>query len=113
MTTEERRRRRFSESFRKEQVQLIESGTVSVQEVSRLYQVKPQNVRNWLKKYGAKKLPTPILITSSSEIDRLKELEKENLKLKQIIGDQHVKVLYQEQLIKLAEEKLGRDLKKK
>lgn len=113
MTTEERRRRRFSESFRKEQVQLIESGTVSIAEVSRLYQVRAQNVRNWLKKYGSKKLPEPIVITNSSEINRLKELEKENLKLKQIIGDQQVKVLYQEELIKLAEERLGRNFEKK
>ena len=113
MTTEERRRRRFSEPFRKEQVKLIESGKLSIIEVSRLYQVKAQNVRRWLEKYGKEKLPEMIMIQSSSEINRLKELEKENLKLKQVIGEQQVKLIYQEELLGFAKGLLGKDFEKK
>lgn len=113
MTTEERRRRRFSESFRKEQVCLIEKGKLTVLEVSKLYEVKAQNVRRWLKKYGKQDLPNTILITTSSDYNRLGSLEKEIKNLKQIIGDQRVKLIFQEKLIELAKEKLGNDFEKK
>lgn len=113
MTVEERRRRRFSEEFRKEQVQLIESGKITVQEVSRLFEVKSQNVRAWVKKYGNKGLPPKIVVTSSKDYNRLGQLENEIKRLKELIGDQQVKIVTQEALIKLAEEKLGKDLEKK
>jgi len=113
MTTEERRRRRFSASFRKEQVKLIESGKATIIELSRLYEVRPDNVRKWVKRFGTKKLPEIIIITNSSEIDRLKDLEKENLNLKQIIGEQQVKLIHLEQLTTLAKEQLGDGFEKK
>jgi transposase-like protein len=113
MTIEERRRRRFSEEFRKQQVVLIESGKTTVSEVSKLYEVKTANVRRWLKKYGKKKLPEPILITNADEYGRIKRLEAEVKKLKEIIGDQQVELIVKSELIRLAEEKLGEDLKKK
>ena len=113
MTTEERRRRRFSESFRKEQVGLIESGKLSVKEVSLLYEVKPQNVLLWLKKYGSKELPGRIIVSSSKEYNRISELESEIKRLKEIIGDQQVKLVSQQALIDLTEAKLGMGLEKK
>ena len=113
MTVEERRRRRFSEAFKKEQVKLIESGELEVKEVSRLYEVKPDNVRRWLKKYGTKEIPPTIVISSSTEYDRLGDLEKQILELKQIIGDQQVKLITQSSIIELAEQKLGKGFEKK
>lgn len=113
MTVEERRRRRFSESFRREQVELIESGKATIQEVSLLYHVKVFNVRRWVKRYGKKPLPQPILITNAREIDRMKELEKENRKLYELIGKQQAELLYQKALVKLAKERLGEDFEKK
>src|SRR6056297_3142986 len=113
MTIEERRRRRFSEEFRKEQVVLIESGDTTVSEVSKLYEIKTDNVRRWLKKYGKKKLPEPILISSASEYNRIDNLKKENSHLKQVIGDQQVEMIYLRGLIELAREQLGEDFEKK
>ena len=113
MTVDERRRRRFSEAFRKEQVALIEAGKISVAEVSRLYEVKSQNVRAWLVKYGSKPLPQQVIITNSREYNRLGALEKEIKRLKELIGEQQVKIVTQQALIRLAEEKLGKDLEKK
>lgn len=113
MTVEERRRRRFSEAFRKEQVALIESGKVTIQEVSRMYEVKAQNVRRWLHKYGTKELPKPIVVQSSRDIDRLRELEEENARLKQQLGSERMQVVYLEGLVKLAKERLGQDFEKK
>ena len=113
MTTEERRRRRFSETFRKEQVRLIESGAVSISEVSRLYEVKWDSVSRWVKKYGSKGVPGMLLIQSPKEIDRLRDLEKEVKNLKQIIGDQQVEILYKSKLLAKAKEFLGEDFEKK
>jgi len=113
MTVEERRRRRFSEEFRKDQVARIESGELTIIEVSRLYEVRTLSVRGWIAKYGKRGLPEPIVIRSSKDVDRLKDLEKENMRLKSALGDQHMKVVYLEELVKLAKEALGPDFEKK
>lgn len=113
MTVDERRRRRFSESFRKEQVKLIEAGKISVAEVSRLYEVKRQNVRGWIAKYGIKEMPKQIIVTDSAEYNRLGTMEKEIKRLKEMIGEQQVKIVAQQALIQLAQERLGKDFEKK
>jgi len=113
MTVEERRRRRFTESFKKEQVEKIESGEVTVEEVSRLYEVQRRNVRKWLEKYGLKKIPDQIIISTSKDYNRVKDLEKEVLKLKQIIADQQIELIKTKSIVLLAEEKLGTSFEKK
>lgn len=113
MTTDERRRRRFTTDFRIQQVQLIESGKITIQEVSKLYEVKVDSVQRWLVKFGSKPLPKPIIISDGSEISRLKELEKENKRLLEIIGTQQVELFYQRALVDVAKSKLGEDFEKK
>lgn len=113
MTTDERRRRRFATDFRIQQVQLIESGKITIQEVSKLYEVKVDSIQRWLVKFGSKPLPKPIIISDGSEINRLKELEKENKHLREIIGTQQVEIFYQKALVDLAKTKLGEDFEKK
>lgn len=113
MTTEERRRRRFSEDFRKEQVRLIESGKTTVGEISKLYQVKVSSVSRWLFKYGKKEVPGKIIISNGKEFDRIRDLEKENRNLLELMGKQQVELIYKEGLIRLAKEKLGEDFEKK
>lgn len=113
MTTEERRRRRFSEDFRKEQVGLIESGQATLSEISSLYQVKQSSVRLWMKRFGKKPLPEQIIISHGKEFDRIRELERENKKLLELIGRQRVELVYQDEVIRLAKEKLGKDFEKK
>lgn len=113
MTTDERRRRRFATDFRIKQVQLIESGKITIQEVSKLYEVKVDCIQRWLVKFGSKPLPKPIIISDGSEISRLKELEKENKRLLEIIGSQQVELFYQRALVDVAKSKLGEDFEKK
>lgn len=113
MTEDERRRRRFSEEFRKEQVVLIESGKTTVGEVAKRYQLKTQSVRMWLVRHGKKSVPGRIMITTGKEFDRIVDLEKENRKLVELIGRQQVELVYKEGLLRLAKEKLGDDFEKK
>lgn len=113
MTYQERLRRRFSEDFKKGIIVELESGKITVKQVSLAYEVKQENVKRWIHKYGKEPLPKGILIQNPNEINRLRDLEKESLKLKQIIGDQQIKILYLEQCMKLAKDKLGVDFEKK
>lgn len=113
MTEDERRRRRFSEEFRKEQVGLIESGKTTVGEVAKRYQVKTQSVRMWLVRFGKKNVAGRIMITTGREFDRIVDLEKENRKLVELIGRQQVELVYKDGLLRLAKEKLGDDFEKK
>ena len=113
MTTEERRRRQFTVDFKKSQVQLIEAGTLTVSEVSRLYEVRRNNVYNWVSKYGSKPPLKPIVVSDGSEINKLKELEKENKRLLEIIGKQQVELFYNKTVVELAKSKLGEDFEKK
>lgn len=78
-----------------------------------MYQVKWDSVKKWLIKYGKKELPGKILISNGKEIDRIRELEKENRDLMGVIGKQQVELVYKTELIRLAKEKLGGDFEKK
>ncbi|MBK8045077.1 MAG: transposase [Haliscomenobacter sp.] len=113
MRLEERRRRRFSESFRKEQVSLIEKGERKISEVSRLYEVKPDSVKRWLAKYGTKELPGQVIIQTQDEVKRIKELEKQTSHYKEVIGEQQLELLYLRECLALARERLGEDFEKK
>jgi transposase-like protein len=113
MTEDERRRRRFSEAFRKEQVSLIESGKTTIGEVSKRYYVKTQSVRAWLVRFGKKSLPGRIMVTTGKDFDRIVGLEKENRKLVELIGSQQVELVYKDSLLRLARKKLGDDFEKK
>jgi transposase-like protein len=113
MTVEERFRRRFSEEFRKKIVRLIENKELTMVEAGRLYEVKPASIKRWVVKYGKGDYPKPIVIQGVKDVNRLRDLEKENRRLKEMIGNQQVQLVYQAELIKLAKEHLGEDFEKK
>jgi transposase len=113
MTTEERRRRRFTVELRKEQVLLIETGQRTIVEVSRLFEIRPANVRYWMRKYGSKPLPEKIIVSNGKELDRLKDLETQIKTLREVIANQQVELYYQKAVIGLAKERIGEDFEKK
>lgn len=113
MTEEERRRRRFSEEFRRAQVALYESGKISITDICRLHHVKRDSVMRWVIRFGNKPRKEKIVVSFGSELDRLREMEKEIKKLLGIIGKQQVELLYQRSLIDIARNKLGEDFEKK
>lgn len=114
MTTEARRKRRFSESFRKEQVKLIESGQATIAEVSRRYEVRANSVHKWIRKYGSKKeRPGLTVIGSKDDFDRLAELEKTHKSLQILFGEQQIQLVRLQKLLDLAKAELGEDFEKK
>jgi transposase len=113
MTSEERRSRRFSEDFRKEQVKLIEQGDRTIAQVSRLYEVKADNVRKWVKKYGTTEFPEVYVIQTQDEAKRIQYLETQVSRLNEVIGQMHIEMLYKNELLALAREVLGDEFEKK
>jgi transposase len=113
LSREERRRRRFSEELRKEQVALIEGGHKTVSQVCHEFQVNRNAVRRWLANFGKEALPKTILIQTEGDLNRIQNLEKEKSHLKQVIGDQQVEILYLRQVVAMAKQRLGEDFEKK
>jgi len=52
LTQSERRRRRFSESFKKQKVKEFELGKVRICEIRKVYQVSNMTVHRWINKFG-------------------------------------------------------------
>jgi transposase-like protein len=113
MTVEERRRRRFSETLRKELVSKIELGELTIGEVSSLYQVKRESIKRWIDRIGKGILPVPILLQSYNEISRVRELEKQLKATKLIVGEQQIKIIHLEELNRISKARLGINFEKK
>ena len=114
LTIEERKRRRFSESFKRKKVQEIESGQTKISEICRVYQVKGQNVYRWLHKYGSmKQKKERLVIEAESDTLKVIELEKQVAELERIIGQKQIEIDFKDKMIELAEEVYHVDIKKK
>jgi transposase-like protein len=113
MTVEERRRRRFSEEFRKESVKRIQNGEITPTQIGKLYEVKVESIKRWIKKYGDGSYKSRIIVSFGEEIDSIRNLEKEVKKLRSIIADQQIELTYYKSAKEVAERKLGKDYEKK
>ena len=114
LTNEERKRRRFSESFKRKKVQEIESGQVKISEICRVYQIRKQSVYKWRHKYGSMQQKKERLIVET-ESDTLKviELQRRVAELERIIGQKQIEIDFKDKMIDLAEEVYHVDIKKK
>jgi transposase-like protein len=114
MSTSARRRRRFSEDFKKKKVEEIEQGILTMAEVSREYDVRQNNVLKWVHKYGK---------TSSKGVRMIVELESDTFKLitqqkriaelERLVGQKQVKIEFLEKMLELTEKEYKIDIKKK
>jgi transposase-like protein len=113
MTVEERRRRRFSEEFRKDSVKRIQNGEITPTQIGKLYEVKVESIKRWIKKYGDGSYKSRIVVSFGEEIEAIKNLESEIKKLRSIIADQQIEISYYKSATEVAERKLGKDFEKK
>jgi len=108
-----KRIRTFSVDFKKEKVQLIEEGKITVYQLSRLYGVSRTAIYVWLRKYGRLPSTERMVIEKKSESMKNIELMKKIEELERVIGKQQLEILYKEKIIDLGSELIGRDLEKK
>lgn len=113
-STEERRRRTFSEEFKQKKVREIEQKITSIAEVSRQYDVRENNVSKWLIKYGSNHMKgIRTIVESESDTRKLLEMKAKIAELERIIGQKQVQIEFRDKMIELAEETYGVDIKKK
>lgn len=114
LTLGERRRRTFSESFKRKKVQEIETGQARICEICRAYQVSYTNVYRWIKKYGSmSKKQERLIVETESDSVKLIELQKKVAELERIIGQKQIEIDFKDKMIDIAEEMYGVDIKKK
>ncbi len=107
--------RYYSESFKLCVINRISCGELSIEQARKLYGIGgSMTISRWLKKHNrADLLPQKEYILSLSDVDRLKELELENRRLKSLLGESYIKLDLHEKLFNLCKQDYGIDLKKK
>jgi len=114
LTTAERRRRNFSESFKIQKVREVETGITKISDICKAYQVSNQAVYYWLDKYGImKQKKERYVIETDSDSKALLELRKRVAELEQLVGQKQIQLEFKEKMIELAEQVYGVDIKKK
>lgn len=106
----ERPVRRYSEAFKMQVVSELESGKLRSRcEAQRRYGIAGNGtIEKWLRKHGKQHLlPGVLRVETPEEADRLKELEKENRRLKQALAEAHMDAVLYESWLKVACREFG------
>jgi transposase-like protein len=115
MTKRSRTFIRYSISFKQKVVKEIEEEGLGLMEAKRRYGVGgAATINTWLKEFGKSHLLNKIIrVEMKDEKDRLRELEKENQKLKIALAEAYLARDCAEKVIEVAGEIYQTDLKKK
>lgn len=114
LSASERRKRTFSEEFKRQKVKEIERKQTTVLEVSKAYQVRANNVYKWIDKYSKKdNKGVRLVIEMESETKRVLALMQKVAELERIIGQKQIVIDFQDKMIDLAEQEYQVDIKKK
>lgn len=105
--------RNFSTAFKKEKVDLIDKGQLSVKKVSDIYEVSTVAVYKWLKKYSKIAKDERIVIEKISEQNKNIQLLKSIQKLEQALGRKQLELDYYKSIVDIISEETGEDVKKK
>ena len=114
MSTSERMRRHFSDSFKIQKVRELETGKTKVSELCKEYEVSYTSVYRWLNKFGTmKEKKERLIIETDSDTRKLLKLKKKVAELERIIGQKQILIDFKDKMIELAEEAYGIEIKKK
>jgi transposase len=114
LTSDERKRRNFSESFKRKKVQEIESGQTKIADLCRQYDTNRSSVYKWLNKYGNMATKKErLIIETESDTKELLAAKAEIARLKMIIGEKQIQIDFKDKMIEIAEDMYKVDIKKK
>lgn len=105
--------RTFSTAFKKEKVNLLDSGKLTVKELGTLYEVSPTAIYKWKKKYSKLDESERVVIEKISESNKNIELLKRIRDLEQVIGKKQLELDYYKTAIDVLSEQTGEDILKK
>ena len=97
--------RRYSEQLKLRIVKEVESGKLSQAEASRAYGVNYGTLWSWIQLHGRVKRRKVVEVVMSDEREKIAELQK-------ALAEAHIKARFYEELVKIAKDKHGIDLKK-
>jgi transposase-like protein len=108
-----RKRRHYSEEFKREIVSIFESGKLSVLQIQKLYGINNVSVYNWIYKFSTfNEKGFRIVEMKESNVEKMKELELKVRELEQAVGQKQIKIDYLEKMIDIANDELKIDIKK-
>jgi len=105
--------RHFSTAFKKEKVELIDQGKISVKELSQIYDVSETAIYNWKNKYSKYTRTERVVVEKISEENKNIELLKRIAELERIVGKKQLELDYYKTTVEKLSEEAGEDLKKK
>jgi transposase-like protein len=101
---------RYSEAFKQQVVQEVESGQSSVQQLRRKYGLSTNTIQYWIKRMGKLELlPTIIRVEKPDEANRIRELERQIRELKESLADTQVDYLIAKSQFEIVCEQQGLD----
>lgn len=113
LTSQERKRRTFSENFKREKVREIESGQTRISLICNQYSVSDTAVRLWLRKFGFQnQTKERLIIETMSDTIALKGLREQVAELERLVGQKQVELEFYKKMIDLAQDHYGIDIKK-
>jgi transposase-like protein len=100
--------RRYSESFKLKILSELSTGKYTKRQLGRIYGIQNSTINEWIKKYNRTDLMnTRIVVQDKDEITRIKQLQKEVEKLKEILIKKDLDQLVSDSYLEVAAEKLG------
>lgn len=108
-----RPRRTFSAAFKKEKVDLLDQGKISVKEICLVYEVSTTAVYKWKKKYSKYDQPDQMVVEKISEGKKNIELLKRIADLERVVGKKQMELDYYKTTIELLSEEAGENFEKK
>ena len=108
-----RKKRNFSESFKKELVRDYEKGKYSVIQLEKLHAITGSVIYRWIYKYSTfNEKGYRVIEMKDSSNKKLKELEQKVKELEQTVGRKQIMIDYLEKMMEIAKEELNIDIKK-
>lgn len=106
-------RRTFSPAFKKEKVELLDQGKITVRELSIVYEVSVTAIYKWITKYSKIPPNEQIVVEKISEESKSRELLKRVAELERVVGKKQLELDYYKSTLEVLNEEYGEDLTKK
>ena len=105
--------RNFSDAFRRQKVSDLESGLLTISALCAQYSISRTTVYKWIYRYSVHhQKGTKQVVQMESEAYKTAQLRARVAELERIIGQKQLALDFLEELVSIASEELGVDLKK-
>ena len=109
-----RKKRVYSEEYKRELVRLFELGKFSVPQLGKLYGVQFSVIYRWIYNYSQfNESGYRVIEMKQSSTTKLKAMKERIKELEKIVGQKQIKIDFLEEMITVAKEELKIDIKKK